>query len=103
MERRRAARLRVTGSALLTEGRIRTGATLRDLSEQGCALQLRGSVGQGERFALHLLIPEEGLPLLIQEARICWRAEGRIGLEFLAMSDQTREQLREYVRARHGS
>lgn len=103
MEKRRTRRFPVRGSALLTAGRISSGATLLNLSEGGCALELTRLVQEKERFSLHLVTREEGSPLHIQEARVCWAVGARIGLEFLAMSDKTREQLGEYLRTQPGS
>lgn len=102
MEKRRTRRVAVNGSALLMAGRVGNGATLLNLSEGGCGLELSWLMPPDARVALHLVISEDQPPMFINEARVCWSTAGRIGTEFLALSDETRQQLREWLRSRHG-
>lgn len=102
MENRKTRRFAVNGSALLMAGRIGNGATLLNLSEGGCGLELSWLIPPDARLSLHLVISEDQPPLFIKEARVCWSTSGPIGTEFLAMSDEARQQLREWLRSRHG-
>lgn len=100
MDRRREPRLSIRRAALLSEGHVASGGTLRNLCEGGCAVEADRRVAPDERVALHLVIDEDEPPLFVDAAQVCWTAEGRFGLKFLAMSPGARDRLQAFLSAR---
>lgn len=100
MEIRRTPRLSVKRAVYSTEGRMRTGGTVLNLSEGGCAVEGGERVRPSERLGLRLVLTEDEPPLFVDEARVCWTAEGRFGVEFLVLSAEARARLRAFLRSR---
>jgi hypothetical protein len=95
-EKRKSARYKCKGSARLQEGSgITTWATFADVSLSGCYIETPSPFRRGTALALRLEL--NGLRVeAMGEVRVAYPNLG-MGIRFLRMSDENREQLRELV------
>ncbi len=71
--------------------------TVVDISEDGCAVGSDATVGPGTRLTLDIFLPDEELPIAIEQAVVRWAKEHEFGLEFISMRPEEEERLRDVV------
>jgi hypothetical protein len=94
--RRTAERARINGEA---HGDL--DGQLINISEGGALVEAASAVGDGE-LSVSLGVPGIDAPVVVR-ARVCWQEHtngdrARLGLEFVAVSNETRRGIAEYVR-----
>lgn len=84
-------------AALLAGGRIWDGGTVYELALGGCGVESEKRVNTGDRLALHVVLSPEEPPLVIDQAAVRWAHKGRLGVEFLVLSEAMQERLRRFL------
>ena len=78
---------------LVHQNRFRHAGSVRDLSAKGCCVESIISPFTGMQLAVHLHIPGESKPILIDNAAIRWSGSAGIGLEFLTLAPTHQDRL----------
>lgn len=83
-ERRTNARARafMQGRIIFNNGATTLDCTVREYSDTGARIECSGAVTLPDRF--ELFVPRKGLT---RPARIAWRRDGQIGVEFIDQSE----------------
>jgi PilZ domain len=80
-------------STLVHQNRFRHAGSVRDLSAKGCCVDSIISPFTGMQLTLHLHIPGESQPLLIDNATVRWSGSAGIGIEFLTVAPAHQNRL----------
>jgi PilZ domain len=78
---------------LVHKNRFRHTGSIRDLSANGCCVESMISPFTGMQLSVHLNIPGESKPILIDNAAVRWSGSAGIGLEFLTVAPPHQDQL----------
>lgn len=80
-------------STLVHQNRFRHAGSVRDLSAKGCCVDSVISPFTGMQLTLHLHIPGESQPILIDNATVRWSGSAGIGIEFLTVAPAHQNRL----------
>ncbi|TKB68415.1 MAG: PilZ domain-containing protein [Nitrospira sp.] len=80
-------------STLVHQNRFRHAGSVRDLSAKGCCVDSIISPFTGMQLTLHLHIPGESQPILIDNATVRWSGSAGIGIEFLTVAPAHQNRL----------
>ncbi|MBC7837953.1 MAG: PilZ domain-containing protein [Nitrospiraceae bacterium] len=78
---------------LVHQNRFRHAGSVRDLSAKGCCLNSIISPFTGMQLTIHLHIPGESKPIIVDNAAVRWSGSAGIGLEFLTVAPSHQDQL----------
>ena len=73
-------------STLVHKDQFRHAGSLRNISAKGCRVDSIISPFTGMQLTLHIHIPGESKPILIDNAAVRWAGSAGIGLEFLTIA-----------------
>lgn len=97
MDLRAGIRFPVSCPVVVTAGPLESRGSLLNLSVWGCAMRGSIVVRRGDRCSLSMLMPNGTGLLVIDLARVRWRAGEEFGLEFLNMTAPVRSRLRRFL------
>jgi hypothetical protein len=80
-------------STLVHQNRFRHAGSVRDLSAKGCCVDSIISPFTGMQLTVHLHIPGESQPILIDNATVRWSGSAGIGIEFLTVAPPHQDRL----------
>lgn len=100
MDRRKKPRVPIRGAVFLVGERVGRGGTVLNVSEEGCAIESSVTLQVGDRLSLHLVLSEDLPSVIVEEARVCWITEDRLGVRFVRLSDRDGERLRTFLRGK---
>jgi hypothetical protein len=80
-------------STLVHQNRFRHAGSVRDISAKGCCVDSMISPFTGMQLSIHLHIPGESHPILIDNAAVRWSGSSGIGLEFLTITPPHQDRL----------
>jgi hypothetical protein len=80
-------------STLVHQNRFRHAGSVRDISAKGCCIDSMISPFTGMQLSIHLHIPGESDPILIDNAAVRWSGSAGIGLEFLTITPPHQDRL----------
>ena len=99
MKRRGSPRVDVSApAAFLSEGFVGDGQ-ITNLSASGCVIESDHIFHPGDHVALRLRVPDEGEPLDTDLATVRWVEGRKCGVEFIRISEKTKERLRSLTMA----
>ena len=78
---------------LVHQNRFRHAGSVRDLSAKGCCVDSIISPFTGMQLTIHLHIPGESKPIIVDNAAVRWSGSAGIGLEFLTVAPSHQDQL----------
>jgi hypothetical protein len=78
---------------LVHQNRFRHAGSVRDLSAKGCCVHSIISPFTGMQLTIHLHIPGESKPIIVDNAAVRWSGSAGIGLEFLTVAPSHQDQL----------
>ena len=78
---------------LIHQNRFRHAGSVRDLSAKGCCVDSIISPFTGMQLTIHLHIPGESKPIIVDNAAVRWSGSAGIGLEFLTVAPSHQDQL----------
>lgn len=84
-------------STLVHQNRFRHAGTVMDLSAKGCCIDSIISPFTGMQLAVHLYVPGESMPILIDNATVRWSGSAGIGLEFLTVAPPQQDRLNHII------
>lgn len=97
MDLRSSPRVPVHCPIILAADHLLAEGSVTNLSVQGCTVTAREQPCRGDRVEVQVLLPDTGIPLRIDQAKVCWVSDGRCGLEFLVMPPESRSRLRVFL------
>jgi hypothetical protein len=80
-------------STLIHQNRFQHRGSIRDLSANGCCVESMISPFTGMQLSVHLHIPGESKPIVIDNAAVRWSGSAGIGLEFLTVVSPHQDRL----------
>jgi hypothetical protein len=84
-------------STLVHQNRFRHAGSVRDLSAKGCCIDSIISPFTGMQLTVHLHIPGESQPILIDNAAVRWSGSAGIGIEFLTVAPPHQDRLNHII------
>lgn len=84
-------------STLVHQNRFRHAGSVRDLSAKGCCVDSIISPFTGMQLTVHLHIPGESQPILIDNAAVRWSGSAGIGIEFLTVAPPHQDRLNHMI------
>jgi hypothetical protein len=84
-------------STLVHQNRFRHAGSVRDLSAKGCCVDSIISPFTGMQLTVHLHIPGESQPILIDNAAVRWSGSAGIGIEFLTVAPPHQDRLNHII------
>jgi PilZ domain len=84
-------------STLVHQNRFRHAGSILDLSANGCCVNSIISPFTGMQLTIHLHIPGESQPILIDNATVRWSGSAGIGLEFLTVAPPHQDRLNHMI------
>lgn len=84
-------------STLVHQNRFRHVGSVKDLSAKGCCVNSIISPFTGMQLTIHLHIPGESQPILIDNAAVRWSGSAGIGLEFLTVAPPQQDRLNHMI------
>ena len=84
-------------STLVHQNRFRHAGSILDLSANGCCVNSIISPFTGMQLTIHLHIPGESQPILIDNAAVRWSGSAGIGLEFLMVASPHQDRLNHII------
>lgn len=84
-------------SILIQRDRLRYNASLCDVSLKGCRVESSIKPFTGMQLELSLQLPDGATPITISNATVRWTGSNGIGIEFLQISPDQREQLSKLI------
>ena len=97
-ERRNYVRVPVHLHASLTSAYATEGATVSNLSSDGCRLKSPLAPREGTELAIHLHVADERSTIRIDRAVVRWSAGPDFGVQFLLMGIHEADQLQRIVK-----
>ena len=84
-------------STLVHQNRFRHAGSVRDLSAKGCCVDSIISPFTGMQLTVHLHIPGDSQPILIDNAAVRWSGSAGIGIEFLTVAPPHQDRLNHII------
>jgi hypothetical protein len=97
MDLRRCPRVELRGSVTF-EGEGHTGSgRMFNVSTWGCGVESNATVVPGTYVGVSLSLPNQLTPVDIELAAVRWSGRRRFGVEFLSVSQPSRERLEQFL------
>lgn len=97
MDLRRCPRVALRGSVTF-EGEGHSGSgKIFNVSTWGCGVESAATVAPGTYVGVSLSLPNQPTPVDIELAAVRWSGRRRFGIEFLSVSQPSRERLDQFL------
>lgn len=96
-EPRREVRHRIRCRIEYIQGDVRSVGTLIDISDRGWRAIGRRSVGRGTVLSLNIFLPEQPIPIMIDNAVVRWTNGPEFGLELTHIKPESASRLSDYL------
>lgn len=97
LDLRRCPRVALRGSVTFEgEGHTGTGKIF-NVSTWGCGVESAAAVAPGTYVGVSLSLPNQVTPVDIELAAVRWSGRRRFGIEFLSISQPSRERLEQFL------
>jgi PilZ domain len=98
MVTRKHPRFRVSlPSTLVHRNQFRHSGSIQNISAKGCCVESMIKPFTGMQLTIHLDMPGESQPILIDNAAVRWSGSAGIGIEFLTISPPHQDRLNRVI------